>query len=378
VSSDQPAARLATRLAFLVNGFGIGCWAPLVPFAKQRLAVDDGVLGVLLLCIGLGSIVAMLLTGPLSARYGSKPIIVAGGIGAAVVLPLLVIAGTPLTLGLSLLAFGASLGSLDVAMNVHAVEVERVADRPLMSGFHGLFSVGGFAGSTLMTFLLSIHTGMLASTLLCAVLMFAAMAATRPRLLRVGQSSGVPVFAIPRGIILVLSVLAAIAFLTEGALLDWSALLVADKALVAATHSGLGYILFSIAMTAGRLGGDSITSRIGDRSIMFWGGTLAVLGFVTLLVVPIPTLAMTGFLLIGLGISNVVPVLYRQAGSQRTMPPALAIGAMAIIGYVGILAGPAAVGFAAKFIGLQNAFWALVALLCLVPCCARLATTSRP
>ena len=146
-SADRPATRLATRLAFLVAGFGLACWAPLVPLAKQRLMIDDGILGLLLLCLGIGSVGAMLLTGALSARYGSKPMIIVGGLGVAVLLPLLSIASSPLTLGLSLLAFGAALGSLEVAMNIHAVEVERAAGRPLMSGFHALFSIGGFAGS---------------------------------------------------------------------------------------------------------------------------------------------------------------------------------------------------------------------------------------
>src|SRR5580700_8566918 len=130
-SADQPATRLATRLAFLVAGFGMACWAPLVPFAKARLAVDDGTLGLLLLCLGIGSVAAMLVTGSLSARYGGKPFIIAGGLGLAVLLPPLAVAGSPLTLALALLAFGAALGSIDVAMNIHAVEVERAASRPL-------------------------------------------------------------------------------------------------------------------------------------------------------------------------------------------------------------------------------------------------------
>src|SRR5437868_1975004 len=120
LSADRPATRLATRLSFLVAGFGIACWAPLVPFAKERLAIDDGILGLLLLCLGIGSVAAMLLTGILSARYGSKPIIIAGGLGLAILLPVPSIAGSPLTLGLSLFVFGASLGSIDVAMNIHA------------------------------------------------------------------------------------------------------------------------------------------------------------------------------------------------------------------------------------------------------------------
>ncbi|CAB3770171.1 MFS transporter [Paraburkholderia humisilvae] len=378
MTSRQPSARFATRLAFLVAGFGVACWAPLVPYAKQRLGVGDGVLGMLLLCIGLGSVIAMVITGALSARYGSKPIIAAGGLGLAVILPLLTVADTPFTLGIALLAFGASLGSLDVAMNIHAVEVERAEGRPLMSGFHALFSVGGFAGSMSMTFLLSMHIGTLASTLPCAALMLAAVAIARPRLIETARAHDGPLFVVPRGIVLLLAALTGITFLVEGALLDWSALLITGAGLVAATQGGLGYVLFSIAMTAGRLGGDALTARVGDRSMMFWGGLLATAGFVVLLTAPIAVIAMTGFVLIGLGASNVVPVLFRRAGSQRAMPSALAVAAITTTGYAGILVGPAGVGFVASGVGLSGAFWLLAGLLCLVPCCASLVTANRP
>jgi predicted MFS family arabinose efflux permease len=369
-----PAARLATRLAFLVAGFGVACWAPLVPFAKQRLGVDDGVLGLLLLCIGVGSVIAMVLTGALSARYGSKPIILAAGMGLAVVLPLLSIASTPLMLAVALLAFGAFLGSLDVAMNIHAVDVERAQGRPSMSGFHALFSVGGFIGSAVMTFLLSLRIGTLASTLPCAALMGVAIMTARPRLLASVHASDGPLFAMPRGVVLLLAGLAAITFLVEGALLDWSALLITGKGFVSAARGGLGYLFFSIAMTAGRFGGDALTARIGDRAAMFWGGLLAIGGFVVLLLAPAVTLAMSGFVLIGLGASNVVPVLFRHAGSQCAMPSALAVAAITTTGYAGQLAGPAGVGMIAKAVGLPAAFWVLAALMCLVPVCARVAT----
>lgn len=155
VGDDPRRSALATRLAFLVAGFGIACWAPLVPLVKHRLAVGDGTVGLLLLCLGVGSVVTMLATGPLTARYGSRPVIVGGGIGLAVILPTLTLAGTPAMLGVLLLLFGASLGALDAAMNVHAVEVERAAGRTMMSGFHALFSIGGFAGAAAITALLS-------------------------------------------------------------------------------------------------------------------------------------------------------------------------------------------------------------------------------
>lgn len=367
-----PAARLATRLAFLVAGFGVSCWAPLVPFVKARLGVDDGVLGLLLLCIGVGSVVAMVATGALSARFGSKPVIVAGGVGLSIVLPLLAVVDTPLALGGALLAFGAFLGSLDVAMNIHAVEVERAEGRFLMSGFHALFSVGGFAGSMSMTFLLSLHIGTFASALPCAVLMLAVIAAARSRLMVTTQTNDGPLFALPRGIVLLLAALAGITFLVEGALLDWGALLITGKALVGAAQGGLGYMFFSIAMTAGRFGGDALTARIGDRATMFWGGLLAIAGFVVLLTAPVAVVAMTGFVLIGLGAANVVPVLFRGAGSQRAMPATLAVAAITTTGYAGNLAGPASVGFVAKAVGLPSAFWMLAVLLCLVPACAHL------
>ena len=377
VSSDRPATRLATRLSFLVAGFGIACWAPLVPFAKQRLAVDDGTLGLLLLCIGIGSVVAMLLTGPLSSRYGSKPVILAGGFGLAALLPVLSVATTPTTVALALLAFGASLGSIDVAMNVHAVEVERAADKPLMSGFHALFSIGGFAGSTLMTFLLSLRWAPLGGTLLCSAIMMAAMALAWPRLMTGAQGERGPLFVMPRGIVLLLAGLAAASFLAEGAILDWSALLITDTGLVTATKGGVGYMFFAVAMTVGRLVGDRITARIGDRSTLFWGGVLAIAGFILLLTAPLAAVAMAGFLLIGLGASNIVPILFRNAGSQKTMPPALAVGAITTTGYAGILVGPAAIGFVSKAMGLHAAFWMLAALMCLVPLTAQLVAGPR-
>lgn len=376
--SDTPGTRLATRLSFLVAGFGVATWAPLVPFAKARLGVDDAALGLLLLCIGAGSVSSMLLTGALCSRYGSKPVVGTTGVALSLLLPTLAVAGTPLTLGIALFAFGAALGSLDVAMNVHAVAVERTASRPLMSGFHGMFSIGGFAGSAFMTAMLSLHVSPAAGTLLCGALMLVAMATAWPRLLAATPIDGRgPLFAVPRGLILLLAALAAVTFLTEGALLDWSALLITDAGLVSSAQGGFGYMLFSIAMTAGRFGGDAVVARIGDSATLRWGGLAAIAGFVVVLVAPVALVAMAGFLLIGLGAANLVPVLFRRAGTQDAMPPALAVAAITTTGYAGVLAGPAAIGFVAQAIGLRGAFWLLCLLMCLVPVCAQRVAGAR-
>ncbi|MGJ4900701.1 MFS transporter [Bradyrhizobium sp. HKCCYLS2058] len=378
MSSDHSAARLATRLAFFVAGFGIACWAPLVPFAKQRLGVDDATLGLLLLSLGVGSVASMLAAGLLSARYGSKPVVVVSGIALALFLPLLAIAATPATLALALFAFGAALGSLDVAVNIQAIDVERLSERPLMSGFHAQFSIGGFAGSGVMTALLAFDVAPLLGTLACCALALAAMIVAAPRLMASKPAQTGPLLVLPHGAVLLLAALAAIMFLVEGAMLDWSALLLAGSGRLPAAQAGLGYIMFSIAMTAGRLVGDAVVARIGDRATLLGGSAIAIAGFVLLLTAPLVAAAMAGFALIGLGASNLVPVLFRRAGAQTAMPVGLAVAAVTTAGYSGVLLGPAGIGFVAAATSLPAAFWMLAALLVIVLASAPLAARTPP
>lgn len=297
----------------------------------------------------------------------------------ALLLPALALADSVWLMAIALVIFGGALGSLDVAMNVHAVEVERNAGRPMMSGFHALFSVGGFSGAALVTVMLSHSVAPSTATFVCSAMMVVAMALTTPRLLATatlhdGQSG--TFMALPRGPVVILSVLAAITFLVEGALLDWSALLLTNMGLSTPQRAGVGYAMFSVAMTAGRFGGDAITARFGDRATVFWGGLVVLCGFICLLTLHSYEMAMAGFVLIGLGASNVVPVLFRQAGAQSAMPTAMAISAVTTIGYAGQLMGPAVVGFISKLAGLQAAFWMLAGLMCLVPIFGR--TASNP
>jgi MFS family permease len=368
---DPSAARLSTRLAFFANGFCMACWAPLVPFVKARLGVDDGTLGMLLLCLGFGSVIAMPITGTLAARLGAKPLIVAGGIGMLVVLPALSVVNHSWELALALLCFGASLGTTDVAMNMHAVEVERMAGKPLMSGFHALFSLGGFAGSGGMTALLSIGMPTTCSALGASVLVAVTIGIASPRFLKSRPASASPIFVVPHRIVLLLAFLASALFLTEGAMLDWGALLITKAGLVARAQSGIGYMIFSIAMTVGRLTGDRIVARLGGRRVLQLGGLTMSLGIVLLVLAPVAAIAMPGFFLIGIGASNLVPIIFSQAGGQKAMPPGLAIAAVTTMGYAGILVGPAAIGFVARSLSLPAAFWILAGLVMFVPLLAR-------
>jgi len=374
---DSHAARLATRLSFFVGGFGLSCWAPLIPFVRAQLQLDAGVLGSLLLCLGLGSVSAMVVTGAISARYGCRSIIALSGFSLAVTVLLLPLAQNTLQLAAILLLFGASLGSLDVSMNLHAVEVEKASQRSLMSGFHAMFSVGGFAGSAIMTLMLAMHMSTANSALIAAILLALLMLVIWPRLAQTTQGEHGQFFSVPRGIVLVLALLTGIAFLVEGAMLDWSALLITESGLVP-TQGGLPYIVFSIAMLSGRFWGDALSQRLGDRILLLWGGAIAVFGMVVAVFSHTLPMALGGFVLIGAGAANTAPILFRLAGAQTEMPTGLAVAAISTVGYSGVLLGPALIGFVAQQLGLPNAFIMLAVLLSLVPLCACLITSKKP
>jgi len=369
--SDTPATRLATRLSFFAAGFGAACWAPMVPFARARLAVGDGTLGLLLLCIGIGSLVVMPVTGGLVGRLGSRLVILVGGFGFCLALPVLAMSSHLGLVAAALLLFGASLGAMDVAMNIHAGEVERDSPKPLMSGFHGLFSVGGFAGAGSMTALLAFGLPLAAAAAAAVLVIVATLVIASPRYLATHIGRSDPFLVRPHGLVLLLGALAFVAFLVEGAVLDWSALLLTRHHGVAAAYGGVGYVAFSLAMTTGRLTGDRIVASLGRRRVMVVGGLLTTTGLVATLVDGQPLLAMAGFVLVGLGASNIGPVLFSEAGRQQVMPPGLAIAAMTTVGYAGILVGPAAIGFVAASSSLPAAHALLAVLMLAVPLSAR-------
>lgn len=366
-----PAA-LATRMSFLAAGLPMASWAPLIPFAKKNVDASDAQLGLLLLCLGLGSVVAMPVVGYISARRGARGMILLGGVGLVLCLPVLVMTGTTAVLALAILMFGASLGSIDVAMNVHAAEVERAEGRPMMSGFHAMWSVGGIIGAGGTTALLWGGVPPLGAALAAAAAAAAALAVAAPRLLR-ARAGEPPVLALPRGLVLLLAALAALVFLVEGAILDWGALLMLDRGLLSIEAGGLGFMLFALAMAAGRLTGDRIVARLGGRTTLVAGGALTVAGLVLMLTGGVAA-ALAGFTLVGLGCANVVPVLFSAAGRQTIMAPGLAIAAITTVGYSGILLGPALIGFVSEATSLPIAFWGIAGLVLAIPACARTAT----
>jgi MFS family permease len=363
--------QFSTRVGFFVAGFSMSAWAPMVPLAKQRVGLDDGTLGLVLLGLGGGSILAMPLAGYLTARLGCRRVITVAGLLVCLMLPLLATVNSLPALIAAVLLFGAGMGSLDCALNLQAVIVEKASERAMMSGFHGLFSLGGILGAAGMTLLLSLGLSPLTATLCVVAVLLLALYRAAPHLLPFGSESDGPLFAVPRGVVLFLSVLCFIVFLTEGAMLDWSAVFLVSTLHMDASIAGLGYAAFATTMTVGRLTGDAIVNRLGGARVTFMGGACAALGLGISLWVPAWPAALLGYALVGVGCSNIVPVLYTAVGRQTRMPQSAAIPAMTSLGYAGILMGPAAIGFISHLSSLPIALGLLIPLLVFVSASGR-------
>lgn len=365
--------RVATRLIFALGGVVLGAWAPSVPLAKDRLDVNEGALGLLLLCMGVGSILAMPMTAFLTSRFGCRQVITVSALGLCMVLPLLSTVDTIVGMAATLVGFGVVMGCTSVSMNLQAVLVERHAGQSLMSGFHAMFSLGGIIGSGGMALLLSINVSAFIAALIISLLMLAMLIAARPGLLPYSEPDGAkpPAFVMPRGIVLAIGVLSLLAMLAEGGVLDWGALFMVEAHRADLGLAGFAYTAFAITMTIGRLLGDWLRTAFGDLPVLIASAMLATAGFLASLFLPTAVAALAGFLLVGAGISNIAPILFTLTGKTRRMPANLAVASVLTVGYVGIIAGPAAIGLIAHATSVETAFFLLCAAMLVIAASAR-------
>jgi len=248
-------------------------------------------------------------------------------------------------------------------VNIQAVLVERAAGRRIMSGMHALWSVGGFAGAGLYgVWVGTLGLTPLASTLIAGGIILAIIALFSRHLLPYGGGSGGRLLAIPRGIVAFIGVIALISFLVEGAIMDWGGVFLTQAKGFDLALAGTGFTVFSAAMLTMRLIGDAAVTRLGQKAVILGGSFLAFLGFLLIIFAPGAPLMFSGFFLVGIGGANVVPVFFSLMGKQKEMPLALAVPAVSTMGYLGILMGPAAIGFLAHITSLYAAFGFLAAL----------------
>ena len=352
----------AARAFFFIGGFGTATWAPLVPLLRERLMVGDDVLGMLLLCIGVGSLLTMPLSGALAMRLGCRRVVMTAAVLFAAIL-LLVSCVDTLSLAVPIvLIFGAVMGCIDVVVNIVAILVEKGIGRRIMSGMHAFWSLGGFAGAGLY----GVWVGLLGltpfqSTAIAAGLILLLTVVFGRHLIPYGGGGGA-LLALPRGIIVFVGMTAFIAFLSEGAVMDWGGVYLTTVRGMDLALAGTGYSVFSAAMLTMRFLGDRVVQRIGALSVAVGGALLAFGGILLVMFAPVDALLYVGFFAIGIGSANIVPVFFSLMGRQNVMPVSAAVSAVSTMGYLGILAGPAAIGFVSSLTTLQTAFAMLAAL----------------
>ncbi|CAM5454706.1 MFS transporter [Streptomyces viridochromogenes] len=375
-------ARVATYVYFVLCGTLMGAWVVHIPAVEERVGVSHATLGGLLVLLGLGAFAGMQVAGPLTDRLGARVVVPATGVlcGAALVLPGL--AHDPWTLAGALLVFGFCNGGLDVSMNAHAVHVEKAYGRPVMSGFHATFSVGGVlaalvaagataAGAEPVVTLAGVGAVSIVIALASArVLMPATPAAEETGGAQTGggetggeKTSPASARRATAGRVWLLAVLALMVMLCEGAANDWSALHLKDVLGASTSTAAFGYGTFAAAMTIGRLLADRLAARFGSMAILRYGAAMAGVGITLVAFGPWLWTAFAGWALFGLGLSGCVPQLFSAAGHADPAAAGANVSRVAGLGYVGMLAGPAVIGWLTHVVALNHAF-VLLTLLC--------------
>ncbi len=369
------AQRLSTRFSFFGLGFATAAWAPLIPFAQQRLHFNHADFGLLLLCSGLGAMLAMPATGKIVQRVGCRVPIGFALLLLAVLLPSLSLWTTPLMMAITLFLFGTAAGSLGVALNIQAVVVEKNSLKSLMSGFHGMASLGGLAGVLTITALLALSISAVMSAFAVSLLLVIIIFLSVPYSIKAVENTSLEASSkvkksirqrLPQPLIILIGIACFIIFMVEGAAMDWSGIYLTQQYGVNTAFAGLAYTFFAIAMTTGRFTGDYLIRYFGEKKLLTYSAICATLGLALVSIAPYWWLVLVGYTLVGTGCSNIVPIMFSRAGRQTVMPSAVALSCVSTMAYTGILVGPAFIGMVSELIGLSTVFMALSGLLLLI------------
>jgi predicted MFS family arabinose efflux permease len=349
--------RTAVYLLFFLAGTAIGTWTARIPAIKESLGLGDGQLSLALLAIAAGAVAGMTAVGRLVDRYGSSRVMIPAALLQGLVLVPPAYAGGLVALMGTLLVFGMVHGVLDVAMNANAVEVERAGGRPIMSSFHAVYSIGGFAGAT--TGGLFAHAELAPSATFLsagAVIVLLAVWAARWALRSApsGEHAAGERAGRPKGIAF-LGVLAFCCLVGEGAAADWSSVYLREDLAASPGFAAAGYAAFSVMMTAGRLAGDRLAARFGPVPLVRCCGLLAAAGLGLALLGGHPVSGVIGFGCFGAGLSCIVPQVFSAAGNREPAFAGRALARVASIGYLGFLSGPVFIGLVAEQAGLPRA-----------------------
>lgn len=352
----------AARMAFFIPGFAISTWAPMIPMIKDRLHIEADVLGLLLLCIGISAFIVIPIGGILGKKFGCKKVMMTTGTLFAIVLVTLSCLPNIWSYAICLILVGAIMGCTEVCMNINAVVVEKLSQKRMMSSMHGFWSVGCFCSAGLFSILAKLGLDVFFIAIIHCLIILAIVIFFGRYFLDYKSASSESAIAIPKGIVVLFGILACVSFLGEGAVMDWGGVFLTEVKDVELSLAGVGYAVFSVAMLIMRLIGDKVVQFLGEEKAVVLGSSLAGIGFLWVIVIDNFYFMLIGFILLGLGAANIVPVLYSLLQYQKDMPINAAVTAVTCMGYTGVILGPAVLGFIAQGIGIISVFYLLMIL----------------
>jgi fucose permease len=302
---------------------------------------------------------------------GCRAIISVAVLLLLMVLPTFALTSSILIMAIALFLFGTAAGSLGVAINLQAVIVEKNSAKSMMSQFHGMCSLGGLAGVMTVTALLAAGVSPLMSALAICLLLVVLSLMAVPNSLAVIEKEAKndttevesKTKKIPSPLIILMGLVCFIAFLSEGSAMDWSGIYLINEYGVKPALAGLAYTCFAIAMTSGRFAGHYLIKALGEKNIIIYSAVCAALGLFTVVVAPHWIVVLLGYVLLGLGCSNIVPVMFSRVGRQSVMSKAAALSCVSTMAYTGSLLGPALVGISSEMMGLSVVFGFIATLL---------------
>jgi MFS family permease len=362
---NKRITRIAVSSLFFLTGLCFASWASRIPLIQQNLKLNDGALGGILLALPIGSMLSMPVAGRLIDRYGSRVVLMIFALLYACFLPTMGLAASPWQLFACLVIFGFCGNTANIAVNTQAVLVEAMYGESIMASFHGLWSLGGFTGASIGTGMSMLHIVPYKHFLVITALAILIVTFSIRHVVTHHEQSGKEKsmgFTWPEGILLMLGVIAFCSMICEGTMFDWSGVYFRKVILAPETTAGVGYTAFMSTMATCRFIADGLTNRLGVKRMLFLAGALTAVGLAIAVLFPNFYVAIAGFMLVGAGVSSVVPLVYSAAGRNGSMGPGRALATVSSIGYMGFLAGPPLIGFVAQATSLRVSF-AIIAVM---------------
>jgi len=349
--------RIAVSVFFFIAGFVFASWASRIPDIKNALNLSDAGLGSVLLALPAGLLTGLPLAGFLVSKYGSKVVMIFAAMLYPGVLLLLGLAASPLQLIIALFLFGFCGNLLNISINTQGIGVEAKYGRSIMASFHGLWSLAGFTGAAFSTVVIAFKlTPFMHFCIIFIAAIILIVSSYKQALPQDTGNSNQPLFAKPDSAILKLGLIAFGSLVCEGTMFDWSGVYFQKVLQVPASLRTVGYIAFMSSMAGGRFVADWLVTKFGVKTMLQLSGIIISIGLLTAVIFPFIVPATIGFLLVGLGVSSVVPITYGLAGKSTTMSPGVALSALSTIGFLGFLLGPPLIGFIAQAAGLRWSF----------------------